>query len=94
MLCNHSKPSTHLTCDRHISQTIASLWLPIRPFDMLLVPRQNISSNIVFARNIMNFQVQFSKTLQPTGLASVEVGLNEYVYEWLMISIYVTYITM
>ena len=32
--------------------------------------------------------------LQPASLASIEMGLNEYGYEWLMISIYVTYITM
>ena len=42
----------------------------------------------------MYFQAKLSQTLQTTGLASIEVGLDEYVYEWLVDSIYTTYIAM
>ena len=59
---------------------------------MLLVMQQHISSDVVLARDVMHFQIQLSQTLQPMGLENVEVGLNKYVYyEWLMISMQVTY---
>ena len=42
----------------------------------------------------MDLQIQFCQTLQPTCLASVEVGLNEYVHQRFMISVYVADVAM
>ena len=42
----------------------------------------------------MDLQIQLCQTLQPTCLASVEVGLNEYVHQWFMISVYVADVAM
>ena len=42
----------------------------------------------------MDFKIQLCQMLQPTCLASVEVGLDEDVYYRLMISVYMTYIAM
>ena len=42
----------------------------------------------------MDLQIQLCQTLQPTCLASVEVGLNEDVYQRFMISVYVADVAM
>ena len=42
----------------------------------------------------MDLQIQLSQTLQPTCLASVEVGLDEYVHQGFMISVYMADVAM
>ena len=42
----------------------------------------------------MDFQIQLCQTLQPTCLASVEVGLDEYVHQRFMISVYMADVAM
>ena len=42
----------------------------------------------------MYLQIEFSETLQPTSLASVEMWLDKNVYKWFMVSIHMTDITV
>ena len=94
MLSHNSKPCTHLTCHRCISQAVPTSQLTILTLHMLPIPRQHICNYVVLPRHIVDLQIQFRQSLQPTCLASVEVGLNEDVDKRLMISVYVTYIAM
>ena len=94
MLSHDSKPCTHLTCHRCISQAVPTSQLTILTLHMLPIPRQHICNYVVLPRHIVDFQIQFRQPLQPTCLASVEVGLNEDVDKRFMISVYVTYIAM
>ena len=77
MLSHDSKPCTHLTCHRCISQAVPTSQLTIFALRMLPIPRQHICNYVVFPRHIVDFQIQFRQPLQPTCLVSVEVGLNE-----------------
>ena len=77
MLSHNSKPCMHLTCHRCISQAILTSQLTILTLHMLPIPRQYICNYVVLARYIVDFQIQFRQSLQPTCLASIEVGWNK-----------------
>ena len=61
---------------------------------MLPITRQHICNDVILPRYIVDFKIQFCQTLQPTCLASVEVGLNEYVHQRFMISVYMADVAM
>ena len=61
---------------------------------MLPITRQHICNNVILPRYIVDLQIQLCQTLQPTCLASVEVGLNEYVYQRFMICVYMADVAM
>ena len=67
---------------------------PISPINMLTITRQHICSNILLPRYIVYLQIQFSKSLQPTSLVSVDMWLDKYVCKWLIVSIHMTDIPM
>ena len=77
MLSHDSKPCTHLTCHRCISQAMPTSQLTILTLHMLPIPRQHICKYVVFPKYTVDFQIQFQQLLQPMCLASIEVGLNK-----------------
>ena len=77
MLSHNGEPCTYLTCHRCISQAMPTSQLAILALHMLPIPRQHICNYVVLPRYIVDFQIEFRQLLQPTCLASVEVGLNK-----------------
>ena len=59
---------------------------------MLPITRQHICNNVILPRYIVDFKIQFCQTLQPTCLASIEVGLDKDVNQRFMISVYVAHV--
>jgi hypothetical protein len=54
----------------------------------MLLPTQGICNQICLARVIVNLQIIILNKLQPTVLPKVEILLNEYVLQTLMIHVH------